>query len=63
MLDRVKESVSGVFGGHTSAGSNSASAMDAGASAASKATDLTEGIHEDAGRGIESVKGATARKS
>ena len=65
VLDRVRETVSGVFGGHTGTATKTptASAMDAGASAAIKSTDLTDGVYEDAGRGIESVVGATARRS
>jgi len=60
LLERVKETVSGVFGGSSSP--STANAMAAGASAGTKDTDFTEGIHEDAGRGIESVRGATARR-
>jgi len=61
VLDKVKESVSSVFGGASTRSPNE-SAMDAGASSAIKTTDFTDGIHEDASRGIESVKGATARR-
>lgn len=58
ILDSVREKVTGVFGGHN----NTESAMAAGASSATKDTDLTEGIHEEGTNAIESVKGATARK-
>ncbi|ETI24162.1 hypothetical protein G647_03531 [Cladophialophora carrionii CBS 160.54] len=62
LLDTVREKVSGVFGGgHSTVQSRQASNFDAGASSATKSTDLTEGIHEDASKGIESVKGATTR--
>ncbi|KIW68110.1 hypothetical protein PV04_04077 [Phialophora macrospora] len=63
LLDTVRDKVSGVFGGgHISTESRQASAFDAGASSAIKSTDLTDGIHEDASKGIESVTGATARR-
>jgi hypothetical protein len=63
LLDTVRDKVSGVFGGaHTSTESRQASTFDAGASSATKNTDLTDGIHEDASKGIESVTGATARR-
>lgn len=58
ILDSVREKVSGVFGGHNS----TESTMAAGASSATKSTDMTEGIHEEGTNAIESVKGATTRR-
>jgi hypothetical protein len=63
LLDTVRDKVSGVFHGHSNGPTQQNSALDAGASSATKSTDLSEGIHEDAGRGIESIKGATARRN
>jgi hypothetical protein len=62
ILEGVKDKLAGVFGGNQSGQAREASRFDAGASSAIKSTDLTDGIHEDAGKGIESVQGATARK-
>jgi len=59
ILERVKESVSGVFSSGSKPSTDST--MAAGASAATKDTDLTEGIHEDAKGGIESIHGSSAR--
>lgn len=59
VFEQVKAGVSGVFGGESKP--KSESVMAAGASSGIKNTDLTDGIYEDAKKGIESVKGATAR--
>jgi len=61
MLDTVKEKIGGIFQG--SGTSQQESTFAAGASGAAKSTDLTDGIHEDAGRGIESVQGVTTRRN
>jgi len=60
IIGAISDKVSGVFGGTQS--QKQASTFDAGLSSATKSTDLADGIHEDASKGIESVKGATARK-
>ncbi|KAJ9604587.1 hypothetical protein H2200_010700 [Cladophialophora chaetospira] len=62
LLHTIQDKVSGVFGTQHSQQTQQESAFAAGASSATKNTDLTDGIHEDAGKGIESVFGATARK-
>lgn len=60
LLGAISDKVSGVFGSTQS--QKQASTFDAGLSSATKSTDLADGIHEDASKGIESAKGATARK-
>ena len=63
VLGALKDKVSGVFGTQPSQQTQQEGAFAAGASSTTKNTDLTEGIHEDAGKGIESVLGASARRS
>ena len=61
ILGTIQDKVSGIFGGHSTQ-TQQGSMLDAGASSATKSTDMSEGIHEDAAKGIESVRGATTRR-
>lgn len=63
LLDTVKDKIGGIFPGHGSGAAQQESPFAAGASGATKNTDLSDGIHEDAARGIESVKGVTSRRN
>ena len=58
IYESIRNNLSAMTGGDKKNGS----AFDAGASAASKETELSQGVHEDAGKGIESIFGGTARK-
>ncbi|KAK5071093.1 hypothetical protein LTR51_007106 [Lithohypha guttulata] len=61
LLGGLKDKIGGVFGSATHTGTDSP--MAAGASSATKDTDLSDGIYEEGTNAIESVRGATARRS
>ncbi|KAK5053768.1 hypothetical protein LTR84_001729 [Exophiala bonariae] len=61
LLDTVKDKIGVIF--HGSGKTQEENTFAAGASGATKSTDLSDGIHEDAARGIESIKGVTTRQN
>lgn len=63
LLDTVRDKINGVFHGQSDVAARQESALAAGASSAIKSTDLSDGIHEDAGRGIESINSVTTRRN